>query len=79
MNYYGFAHPVRAFIANQDIMYDPIKIDALEFKQWLDEARAKVPFANQLSQLNQLDSHDTARFLTLLGGDEKECALHSPC
>ncbi|MGY0613867.1 maltodextrin glucosidase [Vibrio sp. FJH11] len=66
MNYYGFAHPVRAFIAHQDIMYDPIKIDATEFKQWLDEARAKIPFANQLSQLNQLDSHDTARFLTLV-------------
>ncbi|CAE6893339.1 Belongs to the glycosyl hydrolase 13 family [Vibrio sp. B1FLJ16] len=72
MNYYGFAHPVRAFIANQDIMYDPIKIDALEFKHWMDEARAKIPFANQLSQLNQLDSHDTARFLTLVGSDEKK-------
>ncbi len=75
MNYYGFAHPVRAFIANQDIMYDPIKIDALEFKQWLDEARAKIPFANQLSQLNQLDSHDTARFLTLVGRDEKKMRI----
>ncbi len=75
MNYYGFAHPVRAFIASQDIMYDPIKIDALEFKQWLDEARAKIPFANQLSQLNQLDSHDTARFLTLVEGDEKKMLI----
>lgn len=75
MNYYGFAHPVRAFIANQDIMYEPIKIDAFEFKEWLDEARAKIPFANQLSQLNQLDSHDTARFLTLLGGDEKRMRI----
>ena len=27
MNYYGFAHPVRAFIAQQDIMYEPINID----------------------------------------------------
>ncbi len=75
MNYYGFAHPVRALIANQDIMYDPIKIDALEFKQWLDEARAKIPFANQLSQLNQLDSHDTARFLTLVECDEKKMLI----
>lgn len=74
MNYYGFAHPVRAFIAHQDITYDPIDIDGFEFKAWLDEARAKVPFANQLSQLNQLDSHDTARFLTLVNGDEKKNA-----
>ena len=72
MNYYGFAHPVRAFIAHQDIMYDPIQIDAIEFKDWLDEARAKIPFANQLAQLNQLDSHDTARFLTLVGGSEEK-------
>ncbi|MDG2643400.1 maltodextrin glucosidase, partial [Vibrio parahaemolyticus] len=75
MNYYGFAHPVRAFIAHQDITYDPIDIDGFEFKAWLDEARAKVPFANQLSQLNQLDSHDTARFLTLVNGDEKKMQI----
>ncbi len=72
MNYYGFAHPVRAFIARQDIMYDPINIDGLEFKAWLDEARAKIPFSNQLSQLNQLDSHDTARFITLVDGDKRK-------
>lgn len=75
MNYYGFAHPVRALIAKQDIMYDPIDIDALDFKEWMDEARAKVPFANQLSQLNQLDSHDTARFLTLLHGDKEKMLI----
>ncbi|MDG2682931.1 alpha-amylase family glycosyl hydrolase, partial [Vibrio parahaemolyticus] len=75
MNYYGFSHPVRAFIAHQDITYDPIDIDGFEFKAWLDEARAKVPFANQLSQLNQLDSHDTARFLTLVNGDEKKMKI----
>lgn len=72
MNYYGFAHPLRALVAHQDIMYEPIRIDACEFKQWLDEARAKVPFKNQLSQLNQLDSHDTARFITLVSGNEEK-------
>ena len=75
MNYYGFAHPIRAFIAKQDIMYDPIRINALEFKEWLDEARAKIPFANQLSQLNQLDSHDTARFITLVSRSEDKMRL----
>ncbi|USD64434.1 maltodextrin glucosidase [Vibrio sp. SCSIO 43136] len=70
MNYYGFAHPMRALFAKQDIAYDPIDIDVVEFVDWLMEAKAKVPFENQLSQLNQLDSHDTARLLTLLQGDE---------
>ncbi|CAE6949902.1 Belongs to the glycosyl hydrolase 13 family [Vibrio sp. B1REV9] len=75
MNYYGFAHPVRALIAKQDIMYDPIDISVGDFKEWIDEARAKIPFSNQLSQLNQLDSHDTARFFTLLEGHEKKMSL----
>ncbi|AMO55014.1 maltodextrin glucosidase [Endozoicomonas montiporae] len=70
MNYYGFGHPVRAFLAGQDISYHPCQIDAATFAQWLDEARSKIPWLNQLSQLNQLDSHDTARFLTLLNNDQ---------
>ena len=34
-----------------------------------------VDHANQLSQLNQLDRHDTARFLTLLNGDKEKMRL----
>ncbi|MEG3220611.1 maltodextrin glucosidase [Vibrio gigantis] len=75
MNYYGFAHPVRALLAKQDIAYDSIDIDMLAFSDWLAEARAKVPWLNQLSQLNQLDSHDTARLLTLLNGDQAKQKL----
>ncbi|WP_210473263.1 maltodextrin glucosidase [Vibrio crassostreae] len=75
MNYYGFAHPVRALLAKQDIAYEPINIDMFAFSDWLAEARAKVPWLNQLSQLNQLDSHDTARMLTLLNGDEAKQKL----
>lgn len=77
MNYYGFAHPVRALLAKQDIAYDPIDINVRDFSNWLSEARAKVPWLNQLSQLNQLDSHDTARFISLLNGDtaKQEIAL----
>lgn len=77
MNYYGFAHPVRALFANKDISYDPITLSGNEFVGWLEEARAKLPWANQLSQLNQLDSHDTARFLTLLEGNSKKMKLAS--
>jgi len=66
MNYYGFAHPIRAFLAGQDIAYHPIQISAQDFEQWLSEARAKIPFKTQLAQFNLLDSHDTARFYWML-------------
>ncbi|WP_354622804.1 maltodextrin glucosidase [Psychromonas sp. MME2] len=69
MNYYGFAHPIRAFFAQQDIAYQPCQIDAQELVEWLNEARGKIPWLNQLSQFNQLDSHDTMRFLTMLNED----------
>ncbi|MBD1565085.1 maltodextrin glucosidase [Vibrio sp. S12_S33] len=69
MNYYGFAHPIRALLAKLDIAFDPIDISVSEFLDWLAEARAKLPWANQLSQLNQLDSHDTARFIELVKYD----------
>ena len=69
MNYYGFAHPVRAFFANLDIAFHAIEIDAQEFDLWLAESRSKIPWLNQLAQLNQLDSHDTMRFINQLNGD----------
>ncbi|MGL6261972.1 maltodextrin glucosidase [Vibrio sp. WXL210] len=70
MNYYGFAHPLRALLANKDIALDPISINMLEFRDWLAEARAKLPWDNQLAQLNQLDSHDTPRFFSLISESE---------
>jgi len=75
MNYYGFAHPIRALLAQRDIAYDPIEISMKECVDWMMEAKAKIPWHNQLSQLNQLDSHDTARFLTLLEGDERKMKI----
>ena len=71
MNYCGFAHPVRAFFTGLDIAYAPCQIDAAEFAAWLSEAAAKIPWQNQLSQMNQLDSHDTMRFLNMANGDEQ--------
>jgi alpha-glucosidase len=69
MNYYGFAHPVRAFLAGQDVNYHAVAVDAAELDEWLRDARGGIPYANQLCQLNLLGSHDTARFLTLVAGD----------
>jgi len=71
MNYYGFAHPVRAWMAQLDISYQPIRLSTREFEQWLTRARASIPYANQLAQLNLLGSHDTARFFSLLGTDTR--------
>ncbi|MDN3648741.1 maltodextrin glucosidase [Reinekea marina] len=70
MNYFGFAHPIRAFLANLDISGDPVSITALETTKWMRQARARVSFSHQLMQFNQLDSHDTPRFLTMLNGNK---------
>jgi alpha-glucosidase len=70
MNYYGFAHPLRAFLAGKDVNYHRVAIDAGDMDQWLTDARSRIPYANQLCQLNLLGSHDTSRFLTLLGEDQ---------
>ena len=79
MNYYGFAHPIRAFLAGRDIAYHPIKISATELDHWLKLARAHIPFKNQLAQFSLLDSHDTARFLHLLGKTSSGCDSPPPC
>ncbi len=36
---------------------------------WMDNYRAGLSHQQQLRMFNQLDSHDTARFKTLLGRD----------
>ena len=69
MNYYGFAHPVRAWLAGQDVAYQAIQLSTPSFAAWLARAQACIPFDNQLAQLNLLDSHDTTRFFTLLNED----------
>jgi alpha-glucosidase len=75
MNYYGFAHPVREWLAELDIAYQPARLDTRELSAWLDGARGRIPYENQLAQLNLLDSHDTWRFLTLVGGSVEKMTL----
>jgi alpha-glucosidase len=69
MNYRGFSFPVWGFLANTDISYDPNHIDAETCAAWLEDYRAGLSHQQQLRMFNQLDSHDTARFKTLLGKD----------
>lgn len=75
MNYYGFVQPVRAWLAERDINYDPIRIDAKTFDDWLTQSRARIPYMNQLVQFNLLDSHDTQRMFTSLSLDEGKMRL----
>ena len=75
MNYYGFVQPVRAWLAERDINYDPIRIDASTFDDWLAQSRARIPYVNQLVQFNLLDSHDTQRMFTSLSLDENKMRL----
>ncbi|HJW12386.1 MAG TPA: maltodextrin glucosidase [Albitalea sp.] len=75
MNYYGFAHPLREWLAGVDMAALPAQLDTRDFAAWLDSARARIPYDNQLAQFNLLDSHDTPRFFSLVGGDEAAMKL----
>jgi alpha-glucosidase len=72
MNYHGFTHPLRAWLGaagSAAAVSAEAPLPTAEFERWLAEARAGIPWDNQLAQFNLLDSHDTARLLTLLAGD----------
>ena len=69
MNYYGFTKPVLEFLGGVDYRGHAFEIEAKHLDYLFMRARARIPFEIQLSQLNLLDSHDTARMLTLLRGD----------
>lgn len=69
MNYYGFTRPLSEFLAGVDFLGHGAEFDAVAFAYLLRRARARLPFAIQLNQFNLLDSHDTPRLLTTLGGD----------
>lgn len=69
MNYHGFTQPVRAWLAGLDLAGVRARLSSAQLEAGLARALAAIPYANQLAQLNLLDSHDTPRLLTELGGD----------
>ncbi|WP_039056270.1 maltodextrin glucosidase [Enterobacter sp. Bisph1] len=69
MNYRGFTLPLWAFLAKTDLSYDAQNIDAETCAAWMDNYRAGLSHQQQLRMFNQLDSHDTPRFKTVLGND----------
>ena len=66
MNYQGFTWPTWGFLAGTDHRGEPMSLDAAEYDAALRSARARIPWKNQLAQLNLLNSHDTPRLISLL-------------
>ncbi len=82
MNYAGFTRPVWAWLAVEDpqavagghfqgvptgygvpIMSGPAVVASIR------EVSASMPWRSLVAGMNKLDSHDTARFMTIVGGD----------
>ena len=76
MNYRGFMNPVLQWISGRDLNaildreYGVTQsLSSANATSQLNLFRSAVPESVALNQLNLLDSHDTPRFLTMLGGD----------
>ncbi|NJN86457.1 MAG: DUF3459 domain-containing protein [Leptolyngbyaceae cyanobacterium SL_7_1] len=83
MNYL-FTAPTIAFVAGdrvdiaqvEDRSYDPYPpLFAPEYAQKIQELLALYPWEIQLTQLNLLDSHDTARVISIAQGDKPSVEL----
>lgn len=77
MNYQGFNTPVRRWLGGEDLGVSHGKdfgdrtllpTEAL-VQQW-QNFLAALPYPIALQQFNQLDSHDTSRILSVVGGDK---------
>ncbi|HIK54996.1 MAG TPA: DUF3459 domain-containing protein [Synechococcales cyanobacterium M55_K2018_004] len=83
MNYL-FTAPTIAFTAGDRVIleyvetphYDPYPpLSAVGYAQKIDTLLQRYPWEIQLTQLNLLASHDTARLLTIAGGDRASVEL----
>src|SRR5262245_42480521 len=83
MNYL-FAEAAIAFAAGPRVQpeqvrgrsYDPIPpLDGVAFADRIDWLLGLYPWEIQLTQLNLLDSHDSARLITIAGGDKASVRL----
>jgi cyclomaltodextrinase / maltogenic alpha-amylase / neopullulanase len=83
MNYL-FAAPTIAFCAGDRVVKEYVEgrsyypypaLSASEYAQKMQHLLALYPWEIQLTQLNLLNSHDTARLLTIAGGDKNSLEL----
>jgi alpha-glucosidase len=84
MNYYGFALPVQSWLAGFTLGLAGAtaaeeaaraRLATAALVATLVRAVAAIPYANQLAQFNLLDSHDTPRLFSQLGGAARPDAL----
>lgn len=75
MNYYGFAQPVWAWLAGEDVNGHAAELSTADFEAWLTRARAAIGYDTQLVQFNLLGSHDTPRWITRLRGNRTRARL----
>lgn len=75
MNYWGFTLPMWQWLAGVDFSGRAAPLPTPDLAAWLDESRAVVPHEVALAQWNALDSHDTPRLFTVLGGDARRQRL----
>ncbi|MGF1676696.1 MAG: glycoside hydrolase family 13 protein [Rivularia sp. (in: cyanobacteria)] len=83
MNYL-FTAPTIAFTAGDRVVLEQVKdrsyypypaLSAAEYAEKIQEVLQLYPWEIQLTQLNLLASHDTARLLTIADGDQKSVEL----
>ena len=80
---YPFARATTAFIAGDRVVqkevpsfYKPYpSIDAAQYAEEINNLLERYPWEIGLTQFNLLDSHDTARLLTIAGGDRTTVKL----
>lgn len=78
MNYQGFTRPLWAWLSDPDNDIDwlglPMKVPHLSGGQIMSSLRdynAEIPWPGVVGSQIQLDSHDTPRFRSVVGSDEK--------
>ncbi len=81
---YRFTEAVIAFVVGDRVRRELVAgrayrpwpaIDGLTYAERIDRLLGLYPWASQLAQYNLLGSHDTARFLSIAGGDEASVRL----
>lgn len=77
MNYYGHMEPVWMWLAGVDHNGYSAKMNVTGLDEWLTCTRANYYYPCIQAGLNLLDSHDTARFLSIAGGDRGKLKVAS--
>ncbi len=82
MNYRGFMMPLHHWLGGRDYHSwmghewgDTHPLASADFEAQLSAFRATVPWDVVVRQFNLLDSHDTPRLLTLMGGDRAQASV----